>query len=299
MKPVTAAVIDIGSNSIRYLQAAVTQTSVTALFPKRLVTARLAEGLLADGVLNKAAMDRAIGAISRFCVISRENPTQYLFAYATSAVRDAKNGPAFCARVLSECGLSVDVLTGAEEARCAYLGAAGSKGGGVIDIGGGSAQVTTGSLAKSWPVGCVRAMELCRGMQKEEVPAAIARWMEETCTGLATLRQSAWTGVGGTVTTLAALQANLTVYDGGAASRETITPAGLQKLIVRLDEMGPARKNHPLLAERHDILPFGTLVLQELMRRLEIGELGVSDADGMEGYLSAQMQKHLRGPLRR
>lgn len=286
MNKVRAAVIDIGSNSIRYLSAAVTPQGVAAFAPKRLLTTRLAEGILQTGCLQEAAMERSLAAILKFCALAAEHGAQAVYAYATSAVRDAKNRDVFLDRVRESCNINVDVLTGEEEARLAHLGAAGQFGGGLIDIGGGSAQVIAPNLAHSFPLGCVRAKELCDGFRPEDIPAAIDSWLDRT-TGdaLTGIRERHWTGVGGTITTLGALQAKLTEYDSLRVNRETLAQEGVLSLYRRLLAMGETRREHPLLTDRHDIILFGALILYGLMKRLDIGMLHVSDADGMEGYL--------------
>lgn len=281
-----AAVIDIGSNSIRYFCAAVTPQSVAAFSPKRLITTRLAEGILNSGCLSEAAMDRSVTAISEFRALALEQGAQTVYAYATSAVRDAKNRAEFIERVRAQCGIEVDVLSGNEEARLAFLGATGQSGGGLIDIGGGSAQVMTRDQAHSFPIGCVRAKELCKTLTQEEVPQAIENWLRETVgDALAGIREQRWTGVGGTITTLGALQAGLKVYDSLRVNREALTLEGVRALYDRLLAIGESRREHPLLRERHDIILFGALLLYGLMAWLDIQALQVSDADGMEGYL--------------
>lgn len=289
---VTADVLDIGSNSIRYLHAAVTPQGVTAVERKRLITTRLAQGLDASMELGEEPMRRSLDTILSFAAISREKSTPFLFAYATSAVRDAKNGGAFCARVRAEAGIDVDVLPGCREARLAYVGAVGHAGGGLIDIGGGSAQIMTAEQAHSFPIGCVRVKDSFATLR--ELLLGLPAWLDERLKPLPFIRQPRWTGVGGTITTFAALQAGLTEYDPAAVSREIITPAGLDNLLQRLDKMGDARRAHPLLTDRHDVILQGGSVLLELMRRLEIRELAVSDSDGMEGYLLEQSDRILK-----
>ncbi len=286
MNEVRAAVIDIGSNSIRYFNATVTPQGVAAFAPKHLITTRLAEGILQTGCLQEAAMERSLLAILKFCALAAEHGTQTVYAYATSAVRDAKNRDAFLGRVRQACNIKVDVLSGVEEARLAYLGATGQFGGGLIDIGGGSAQVIAPNLAHSAPIGCVRAKELCTGLTQEEVPQAIEAWLNQTIKDKLTgIEEQRWTGVGGTITTLGALQAGLAEYDSLRVNHETLAQEDVLSLYERLLAMGEARRQHPLLTDRHDIILFGALILYGLMRRLDIDMLHVSDADGMEGYL--------------
>ncbi len=286
MNGIRAAVIDIGSNSIRYFNATVTPQGVAAFAPKRLITTRLAEGLLNTGCLQEAAIERSIAAITQFCALAAEQGAQAIYAYATSAVRDAKNRMAFVERVRKHSNIEVEVLSGEEEARLAFLGATGQIGGGLIDIGGGSAQVITPLHAHSFPIGCVRAKELCEGFTQEDIPNAVESWLHRTIENtLAGIGEQRWTGVGGTITTLGALQAGLTAYDSRRVNRETLTQEGVLSLYNSLLAMGDTRRQHPLLTDRHDIILFGALILYGLMVRLDIGTLQVSDADGMEGYL--------------
>ena len=284
MQPLDAAVIDIGSNSIRLMHAAVTPQGATVFGRKHLITTRLAEGLDEHKRLSEAAIVRTLDAISAFISISREKKTQYLFSYATSAVRDAENGAAFCVRVRDVCNMEVDVLSGMQEANFAYRGAVGSAGGGLIDIGGGSAQVMTSAQALSFPIGCVRAKDRFGILPLQQAYAQMTQWLDIWCKPLYCIRESRWTGVGGSITTLAALQAGLCAYDSAIVSSQVLTPAGLSALIQNLDGMGEARRTHPLLINRHDVILFGAGVLLELMRRLHIREMAVSDSDGMEGY---------------
>ena len=278
-------VIDIGSNSIRYFCAAVTPQGVAAFAPKRLITTRLAEGILKSGSLQDAAIARSVLAIEQFLALAAEHGAEVVYAYATSAVRDAKNRTAFLELVKKRCNIQIDVLSGEEEARFAYLGATGGSGG-LIDIGGGSAQVITPLAAYSFPIGCVRAKELCVNQGQDEIPQIIHTWLDQTIQNtLGNVAKTRWTGVGGTITTLGALQSGLTTYDSLRVNRETLTQDSVRALYQTLLGMGEARKEHPLLFERHDIILFGALILLELMEQLNLHTLNVSDADGMEGYL--------------
>ena len=111
MEQKATAIIDIGSNSIRYLGKNP---------EKQLATTRLAEGLITTGMLSEAAMERSIAAIACFVQKAHaEGLTPY--AYATSAVRDAHNRTEFLARVKRACGICIDVLSGEREAQYARL----------------------------------------------------------------------------------------------------------------------------------------------------------------------------------
>ncbi len=279
-----AAVIDIGSNSVRYMEAAVTNESVAACY-KELTTTRLCDGMEKNGALSEAAMVRSIEAIGNY---KRRADTMEVFAYATSAVRDAKNKNEFLDRVYNETGVRIDVLSGEEEARCAYLGA--TRGGALIDIGGGSAQVMTEASAKSFPIGCIRLKDTFPCERISSVRNEIEKWIESRTLGLEPLDMRC-TGVGGTITTLGALKANLSKYDSKAISTTVITSGDVEDLILKLDEWGDdRRKEHPMLIKRHDIILYGAVVLAYLMRVLEVDSVHCSDADGMEGFLRLKMK---------
>ncbi len=278
-----AAVIDIGSNSVRYMEAAITGNTVTAVF-KELATTRLAEGINVTGKLSSVSVERSLTAIQKFAMQANAQHLP-IYAYATSAVRDAKNREDFCTAVYACSGVLLDVLSGEEEAALAFLGAAkGNRNAGLIDIGGGSAQVITSAYRNSWPIGCVRIRERYVGIPYPDALPMIAAYLTEHCE-LPTLAPAHWVGVGGSITTLAALQAGLIAYDPAQISAVSITPTSLSAQIKSLSAMGDARRAHPLLRERHDLILYGAAVLLWLMDTLHVTELHASDADGMEGYL--------------
>lgn len=268
-------VIDIGSNSIRAMDV-----SDEGVFDrKRLLTTRLAAGLDQNGLLAEAGMEASLSAILRF---SREAKLRgaHVCAYATSAVRDAKNREVFLSRVKEGCGLHVDVLSGEQEAHYALLGA-GSEG--LVDIGGGSSQIVTEAFAQSQPIGCIRAAELGNREAIEQRCRALFRFPR--------FRVNGWCGVGGTLTTLAALSQQLRAYERERVNGTVLTGEIVNALIVELEEMGERRASHPLLKERHDVIIPGAVIAHFIMMGMGIHELRVSDADGMEGYYLANCAK--------
>lgn len=281
-----AAVIDIGSNSIRCETGELKDGKLDA-GKKEVLTTRLAEGIVAAGVLSETAMARTLDAIGTLLEECGGIP---VFAYATSAVRDAFNASDFLGRIRARFGLKVDVLTGAQEAEYAFLAAAAPEGG-LIDIGGGSTQVMTARGGESFPMGCVRAKEYAADA---ETLQARRKRVYERCGALMRLTPSArhFTGVGGTITTLAAFDAGLSCYDGEAVSQRTLTKADVTRLLDTLDQMGQdGRRGHPLLTQRHDVILFGGLILEYVMEKMKLLEIGVSDRDGMDGYLMEKLKE--------
>lgn len=130
----SAAVIDIGSNSIRY--------AAGRNGKKLVITTRLGSGLAQTGRLDEERMEKSISVIS--ALASNARHSGYIpFAYATSAVRDASNKAEFVNRLKQKCGITVDVLSGEREAQYAFKAACNSSEGcsALIDIGGASMQI--------------------------------------------------------------------------------------------------------------------------------------------------------------
>ena len=283
------AIIDIGSNSIRYGEECEGRIPAKEIF-----TTRLGSGLAETGRLAEETMQRSLEVLAELGDRARKEGF-VARAYATSAMRDAENGREFAAAIERECGFKVEILTGEQEARYAFLGAVGenSRYDAMLDIGGASMQVVTAKTGVSFPAGCVRCGDIARNAMR--LPNCDAMWQmqrmvvdgyidglfappEEKITSLV--------GVGGTITTLAALHAGLEEFDVGTVEAVTLSRRDVEMLIRKLAAMGDEKRaSHPLLAARHDVILYGAYILAHAMDRLKVKEIGVSCADGMEGYL--------------
>ncbi len=277
-----AAIIDVGSHSIRYAVGRV-QDGQARMEPKRLESTHLAEGVSKTGRLGEVPMMRALWAIEAFARDAAERGVP-VYAYATSAVRDSENRADFCQRTAA-IGITVRVLEPAEEARLALLGATGGQGG-LLDIGGGSTEILRPGFLHSAPLGCVKARELCDSAYSLE---EMKRRVFAKCKELFRFppeKSEDYVGVGGTITTVAALMLGLKAYDGAKVAAMPICHTALDELVEWLYDLGSAgRAAQPLLKGReHTILP-GALILVYLMKHMGLGELRVSDRDGMEGFL--------------
>ncbi len=161
------AAIDIGTNSVHMVIA-----SIDAALPsfnvigKEKDTVRLGEFCEGTGALSEEAMSRCIASLKRCVKVADRFNADDVVAVATSAVREAVNGQDFIDRVKAETGLSINLISGTEEARRIYLGVISgmelkSKPHAVIDIGGGSTEIILGSggppdFLSSSKVGAVR-----------------------------------------------------------------------------------------------------------------------------------------------
>ena len=155
-------IIDIGSNSVRFVAYGGTARVPSSLFNEK-VTAALGRGVACDGRLDPAAMDKTLQALARFRQLGKEIGLKKLHTVATAAVRDASNGPAFLKQIAA-LGLKPKLLSGEEEAEMSGLGVISAiprANGIVADLGGGSLEligVARGAAGEgiSLPLGVLR-----------------------------------------------------------------------------------------------------------------------------------------------
>src|SRR5688500_15955432 len=163
------AAIDIGTNSVHMLVVRVREDLSFEVIDREKAMVRLGAGGLDGRALTAEAMSSALQALSKFKRLAESRQVDVILAAATSATREARNGGEFLARIQRETGVRPRVITGAEEARLIHQAAVygvdvGSGRAVVIDIGGGSVEITLGTstdiqLARSFKIGVIRLTE--------------------------------------------------------------------------------------------------------------------------------------------
>lgn len=139
------AVIDVGSNSVRMViyEVDAERRSVEEIYDNK-ETAGLAGFVNADGALSEQGIRRAVDAIGGQLQRLSHFACTDVSVFATAAVRNAANCAQVCARIERECGVPVDVLSGAEEAELSFRGASHGvpvQDGVLFDLGGGSTEI--------------------------------------------------------------------------------------------------------------------------------------------------------------
>ena len=291
------AVIDVGSNSVRLLVAGRSGGQFFEVHTGRVVT-RLIEGLK-DGALSDAAMARTADAIITLAAEARALGACEIVAFGTSAMRDGgRNSRALIERA-ARAGVSLRVLSGEEEARLAYAGAAPSGNAGVIDIGGGSTEIMTGRdgqvlAAASAQMGAVRLKEMCAGAMDPEALLARARAALEPAARAACAAppEDGWVAVGGTFTALAAMEQRLKCYDASKVQGFRLTADAAVGWLRRLTGMtNEERLAIPgLIPERADIIPFGAAIAAACFGLIGARYVTVSDRDNLLGYLKVKFR---------
>ena len=295
----TGAVLSVGTNSTRVLLAEYDAGVVNVRYTQSIGT-RLGEGLGPSGTLLPGAIERTLVALKEFHD-EIEGKYDRLWAATTSAVRRADNATEFLERVRSLLSVPMDVLSGPEEARAAYRGAAAaikSDPGeriGVIDSGGGSTEFAVGSGTEpdavvSCEIGAVRLTEAVPELSGHAgpVPAdAVERARTNALAALAPLarfERGIKIGiVGGSATTAAA------IVTDGAVDLDTapVSRADLQRVLQQLCsiDLEHRKRVRGMRPQRADILPAGIIILDTALGLLEAETAIASRWDLLLGVL--------------
>lgn len=277
--------IDIGSNSVR-----MAWLEKDEILPKeRLRYSRFAENATATGVLSEKAVDRTIEAVFSLLDEAADNDVKVCRISATSALREAKNRDEMKARMEKALNREITILAGKEEARLSYEGAVqglsvGEGVAAVLDVGGGSTELCWGTEADksvSVPVGAVRLKESAAHIGSlSEVLAPLTLYAPQA--PMVTL-----VGVGGTLTTMAAIFENMTTYVPEMIHRKCYKRDDIEALNKRLKTLSlEERMAIPGVSKgRADILCEGLDIVLTVMHALGSQEVIVSTTDLLYGQL--------------
>lgn len=288
------AVIGIGSNSVRLLVADMECRPLLPILRQREGTRLFAS--LQNGCLTPEGMQATVDCVARQKRAALDTGAETLFLFATSATRDAKNQTAFTDLLQSKTGLALEILTGEEEARLSYLGVQEPGLRGVIDIGGGSTEWTVGQdgivlSSQSAQAGAVRLAQRLPIENNRDIETAVAAAIEALQPMLPGIPPASspisWTGVGGTCTTLAAMDLALTLPEGDLLEGHLLTETSVQAWAQKLTPLSlPDRRRIPgLPAQRADIILHGCALLLACMRLLRTPSIRVSNRGNLEGFL--------------
>ncbi|HXW97928.1 MAG TPA: Ppx/GppA phosphatase family protein [Gemmatimonadales bacterium] len=297
------AAIDVGSNSIRLLVAEYGPNSGLTVIDEVKEQPRLATGVAQTGRLDAAAMERAVAALRRMQGVCERRGVNRIAAVATSAVREAVNGPEFARRVKEDVGLDLRIIDAETEAALSYRSVAHHfplEGGRTVvaDIGGGSLELigaVDGLIehSLSLPFGAVRLTELYLANQPDQRAAVrkLREYLGRQFRRKLPLRH--WTagaliGSGGSFTNLgrmAAARRGLSAADPVHGTAVGI--AEVEHLLDWLAGMSPEKRAQVdgLNPQRADIILAGLAVTAELLERIEAREVKVSAFGLREGLL--------------
>lgn len=296
-----AAVVDIGSNSVRLVVYRVEGRAVWTSYNEK-VLAGLGRGVAETGRLSPDGVGQALSALRRFRALLDGARVEAVFAVATAAVREAADGAAFVARVAAEAGFEVRVLSGPQEARYSALGvvagqpdAAGVAG----DLGGSSLElVRLGGEGPgegvTLPLG---PFAVAAGAARGFDPAAVRREaLAQLKPVAARLRTPEFHAVGGAWRNLALIHMRRTGYPLEVVHEYAAPAAALletARLVARASRTAFERFEG-VSRKRGETLPHAAVVLEAVVEALGVQQVRVSAYGVREGLLLEAMSPTVR-----
>ncbi len=280
--PKRVASIDIGTNTILLFIAEIERGILKPLLEKETVV-RLGEGLQENAILTEGAMERGIQTLTQYLKECEEMGVQRTFVAGTSPLREAKNSNHFLRTVRDRLNLSIEIISGEEEAKLSFLAVARDlkekkRSLLVVDVGGGSTEFISGEGERithwvSLPIGSVRFTEqflLSDPVQERECD----RMEREILNHLDKIpnpsRPFLTVAVGGTATTLASVEQGLTEFDPKKIHHFILNRAALgdQLLLLRSKTLDERRRIPGLPSARADVILAGGAILYLAMEKL-------------------------------
>jgi exopolyphosphatase/guanosine-5'-triphosphate,3'-diphosphate pyrophosphatase len=294
------AAIDVGTNSI-HMVVVEQQRHGYRVIDKEKDMVQLGRGSLEGRPLTDDAIARGVAALQRMAGIAERWQVTEVVAVATSAIREAPNGRRFITAAQKASGITVRVISGEEEADYIYRAVRGAidfHGGTAlaIDIGGGSVELIVGTqdevyLTRSEPVGALRMAQLF-DLDRAATPAAVdecrkyvRKRLKKTLAAVARLGFDFSAGTSGTIVTLASLAA--VNGDAVASGLRWLSRKRLRDVIDALTPLSASdrAKRFNIDERRAETLLAGAVVLDEIMRKLDIEQLRSCDAALREGIV--------------
>jgi exopolyphosphatase/guanosine-5'-triphosphate,3'-diphosphate pyrophosphatase len=281
------ACIDVGSNTTRLLVAQCDGGQLREVHQERSFT-RIGRSRGSDGAITEEKIAEVVEVVAAQLATARELGASSVHAVATAAIREAANGISLVEAIHEQCGLDVTILSGKEEARLAFVGAARTLGHvpggalGVVDVGGGSSELVVGTFPDnvSWCTSFrVGSGDLTEGWLRSDPPSPLelrqARaHIAAALRGIDVPRPTEAVAVGGSAASLQRLAGPVLNAESFARSLGLLTSARASDIARRF----------ALDIERVRLLCAGLLILQAASE-LFGGSLQIARGGVREGVL--------------
>jgi exopolyphosphatase/guanosine-5'-triphosphate,3'-diphosphate pyrophosphatase len=310
------AAIDMGTNSLHMVVVKIDPTlPAFTIIAKEKETVRLGNRDLTTGELKPENIDKAITALRRFQEVAKTAHAETIIAVATSAVREAPNGKDFLHQIQEELGLSVDLISGQEEARRIYLGVLSGlefdhQPHIIIDIGGGSTELILADSQEarsltSTKVGAVRlTSELITTQPISDVQfqylqaytrGILERSVEDILANIHPGESPRLVGTSGTIETLAMIHARekLGILPSTLNGYE-LSLKDLRVWVNRLRKMTNSEISiiPGMPDKRSEVILAGAVILQEAMTLLGVDSVTLCGRALREGVIVDWMLSH-------
>lgn len=298
--------IDIGTNSMRLLIADYMDGNLVNR-KKYVNTTRIGQGVDEQGYISEDAIERNIDALVEFSRICKKEECQKVYCMGTSALRDSKNKEAFINLAKEKADINVDIISGEKESHLGFMGVLEGLDEVedilVVDIGGGSTEFIIGNeegirFSKSENVGALRMTE--KFLNQDPINENEFKQMsdfiyDEIKTTLDCIKNDnvkKIVGIGGTITSLSAINQELEVYSMEKIHNSVVSIDDIKKILQNLKNMTLNDKKtlKGLQSKRADIITAGVEILHIIMKKLEQYEITVSEYDNLEGLICQKVK---------
>jgi exopolyphosphatase/guanosine-5'-triphosphate,3'-diphosphate pyrophosphatase len=307
------AAIDIGTNSVHMIVVRVRPDLSFEVIDREKEMVRLGAGGLDGRRLTDSAMTAALNALAKFRRIAESHAVDEILAAATSATREAENGPEFLGAIERQTGIRPRVISGTEEARLIHLAAVYgvdvTRGKAVvIDIGGGSVEITLGNakkldLGRSFKLGVIRLTERfvksdpLAPRDERRLARHVAAQIDAHVSAIVKAGFDRVIGTSGTILALGSMTAHEESGETPEELRNLRLPVKaihrLRKRLVQLN-MQQRLKLEALEPKRVDLIVAGAVLLDTILQKLEADELALCDLALREGLILDYIARNRR-----
>jgi exopolyphosphatase/guanosine-5'-triphosphate,3'-diphosphate pyrophosphatase len=287
------AVVDLGSNAVRLQIAEASPDGSVIVLAEDRAAVRLGEQVFRTGRLAADAIARTAVALERFAGLAQRAGAASVRAVATAAVREASNRQQLVRTIRAHCGMHVEVISGAEEARLVCLGVL--QGGPpteralLLDIGGGSTEIIAArgeepESSMSLQLGSVRLTEFF--VKTDPISRKEIRLIDEAVQDAVSQIDPLLVGKFKRITGAA-----------GTTGAVKVTHEEVQFVLEHLrGTTGKQRRKLGVDEQRLDIMYAGTAILEGVMRKLRLEELTVTTRSLRDGLMADLVRRVVRAP---
>jgi exopolyphosphatase / guanosine-5'-triphosphate,3'-diphosphate pyrophosphatase len=304
------AAIDIGTNSVHMIVVRVRPDFSFEVVDREKEMVRLGAGGLDGKKLTHEAMTSALQALSKFERLARSHQVDEILAAATSATREAENGGEFLADIERTTGIRPRIITGPEEARLIHIAAVYGvdtpKATVVIDIGGGSVEITLGAgpkvqFARSFKIGVIRLSERfvttdpLSGRDERKLVKHIGEQVDRYVRHVVAAGFDRVIGTSGTILSIGTVA---TAMDRGTVPSEIrnlrVSAKSIRRFRKEVTELDLEKRLQlpGLDPRRADLTVAGAVLIDTLLRKLNASEITLCDLALREGLVLDYIHRH-------
>ncbi len=297
------ATLDMGTNTVRLLIAQQREGCLFDFLYQKSRIARIGEGFGNNKIIKKEALERTLSILREYKSILKKYDVKEVFAAATSAIREAQNRQWFVENI-KKAGFDIEVITPQQEAELTHIGIVYMlkdiiENGNwlAFDLGGGSTEFMFSSKNRlinsfSIPLGGVKLLEMFikNDPPKEEELDLAAKYFKKQLEQYIkkSYKPDFIVGNAGTVTSLAAIDMNLTAYSFKKTEGYKLKKESIEKILTKLTSMSSQKRleTYKILEKgREDVIVVGAKIVKTILNFFDKDYIITTNGSLREGLL--------------